>query len=62
MCGSRTELLLVNYTGYKNSRLVHKQQPADSAAPGSQVIFSKPQPQVSRPQLSRRKEAIIIYL
>jgi len=24
--------LLVNYTGYQNSRLVHKQQPADSAA------------------------------
>jgi len=27
----------VNYTGYKNSGLVHKQQPADSAAPGRQV-------------------------
>jgi len=24
--------LVVNYTGYQNSRLVHKQQPADSAA------------------------------
>ena len=62
--------LLVNYTGYKNDRLVHKQQPADSAAPGRQVVVapqvicSKPQPQVSRPQhslkvnSSRRQEAI----
>ena len=43
--------LLVNYTGYQNIRLVHKQQPADSAAPGrhvvAQVICSKPRPQVS---------------
>ena len=47
MCGS---VLKVNYTGYQNSRLVHK-QPADSAAPGRhvvvpQVICSKPRPQV----------------
>ena len=56
MCGL---FLLVNYTGYQNSRLVytgyqnsrlvHKQQPADSAAaPGrhvvAQVICSKPRP------------------
>ena len=52
MCGSGTEhFLLVNYTGYKNSGLVNKQQPADSAVPGRhvlalQVICSKPQPQV----------------
>ena len=50
MCGS---FLLVNqnsrlvYTGYQNSTLVHKQQPADGAAPGRhvvapQVICSKP--------------------
>ena len=49
MCRS---FLLVNYTDYQNSRLVHKQQPADSAAPGRhvvapQVICSKPRPQVS---------------
>ena len=44
-------LLLVNYTGYQNSRLVYKPQPADGAAPGRhvvapQVICSKPRPQV----------------
>jgi len=50
MCGS---FLLVNCTGYQNSRLAHKQQPADGAAPGRhvvapQVICSKPRgPQVS---------------
>jgi len=33
-CGS---FLLVNYTSYQNSRLVHKQQPADGAAPGRHV-------------------------
>ena len=49
MCES---FLLVNCTGYQNSRLVHKQQPADSSAPGRhvvalQVICSKPRPQVS---------------
>ena len=51
MCRS---FLLVNYTDYQNSRLVHKQQPADGAAPGRQshvvapqVICSKPRPQVS---------------
>ena len=58
MCGP---FLLVNcvgyqnsrlvYTGYQSSRLVHKQQPADGAAPGRhvmapQVICSKPQPHV----------------
>jgi len=30
MCGS---FLLVNCTGYQNSRLVHKQQPADECSP-----------------------------
>ena len=35
MCGS---FLLVNYTGYQNSRLVYKQQPADGAAPGRLVV------------------------
>ena len=25
-------ILVVSYTGYQNSRLVHKQQPAESAA------------------------------
>ena len=62
----------VNYTGYQNSRLVHKQQPADTAAFVDmwsgwhhQVICSKPRPKVSRPQHSlkvnspRRQEAII---
>ena len=49
MCGS---FLLVNCTGYQNSRLVHKPQPADGAPPGRhvvtpQVICSKPRPQVS---------------
>ena len=49
MCGS---FLLVNCTGYQNSRLVHEQQPADGAAPdrhvvAPQVIYSKPRPQVS---------------
>ena len=35
--------LLVNYTSYQNSRLVYKQQPADSAAfVAPQVICSKP--------------------
>ena len=34
----RANVLLVNYTGYKNSRLVHKQQPAASAAPGRHVV------------------------
>jgi len=58
MCGS---FLLVNctgyqnsrlvYTGYQNSTLVHKQQPADGAAPGRhvvapQVICSKPRSRV----------------
>ena len=32
------DILLVNYTGYKNSTLDHKQQPADSAAPRRQVV------------------------
>ena len=51
------KFLLVNYTGYKNSKLDYKQQLADSAAPGRHVvappvICSKPQLHVSRPQHS----------
>jgi len=57
MCGLDKGL---NYTGYMNSRIVHKRQPADSAAPSrlvvapqdSEVICSKPWPQVSKPQQS----------
>jgi len=53
------KILVVNYTGYQNSRLVlisfHKWQPADRAAfadnvVAPQVICSKPQLQVSMPQ------------
>jgi len=35
MCGS---FLLMNYTGYQNSRLVHKRQPAEGAAAGRHVV------------------------
>ena len=44
--------LIVNYSGYQNSELVNKQQPADGAAPSKHVvapqeICSKPRLQVS---------------
>ena len=57
--------LNISISGYQNNRLVHKQQPADSAAfVEPQLFCSKPRPQDSRPQhslkvnSSRRDEAI----
>ena len=58
-------LLLVNYIGYQNSRLVHKPQLAGRHVVALQVICSKPRP-LARPQHSLkvnsswRLKAIII--